>query len=327
MKKNYNLAGPERKALIKKIEEFTGEKSKYLGTPTYSYQVGDFNVSRYGELSCESEADEKAEKLVEWLRIAGFTPEGDEKMEEYREANQTANVEQTEETAVEKSAADMDAETAESEEAEIADEQEPATEETENPQVTEAEETPDSEDEQLESEEGEDEQPETGDAEDDQPEVEEGTDEQGTDDDNQLTISFPDDLTDEQFETLTKVIDSKATLLKHAFKTASVEIKRKDGKLDFPWFTASDGDHTNAYMIFLQKLEDFAKEAKRVTAQDHPVENEKYAFRTWFLRLGMIGPEYKGCRKILLENLTGSSAFRDGKKKEASAAESEEVSA
>ena len=47
------------------------------------------------------------------------------------------------------------------------------------------------------------------------------------------------------------------------------------------------------------------------------VENEKYAFRCLLLRLGFVGAEYKADRKILLKNLTGSSAFKSGLKKEA----------
>jgi hypothetical protein len=42
------------------------------------------------------------------------------------------------------------------------------------------------------------------------------------------------------------------------------------------------------------------------------VDNEKYAFRCFLLRLGFIGAEYKTDRKILLKNLTGSSAFKNG---------------
>lgn len=332
MKKNYNLAGPERKALIKKIEEFTGEKSKYLGTPTYSYQVGNFNVSRYGELSCESDADENAEKLVNWLSISGFTPEGGEMMEETTEENQAEitvpTEEPTEEMNTEESAADVETEAFEPEETEAISEPEPVIEDAEELQkkeddalISDHSENQATECEEEISDEVEHQHPEPEDTED------KSSEEEGADDDNQLTISFSDDLTDEQFEILTKVVESKATLLKHAFKSDSLEIKREDGKINFPWFVTSDGDHANAYIIFLQKLEDFAKEAKRVTAQDHAVSNEKYAFRTWLLRLGMIGPEYKGCRKILLENLTGSSAFRDGKKKKVSAEEDQEVSA
>ena len=38
--------------------------------------------------------------------------------------------------------------------------------------------------------------------------------------------------------------------------------------------------------------------------------NEKYTFRVWLMRLGMMGDEYKVARKILLKNLKGHTAFR-----------------
>ena len=56
---------------------------------------------------------------------------------------------------------------------------------------------------------------------------------------------------------------------------------------------------------------------KRVNASEKEVDNEKYAFRCFLLRLGFIGNEYKTQRKILLRNLTGSSAFKSGSRKEA----------
>lgn len=39
--------------------------------------------------------------------------------------------------------------------------------------------------------------------------------------------------------------------------------------------------------------------------------NEKYTFRTWLLRLGLIGDEYKTARLHLLENLEGCIAWKD----------------
>ncbi len=42
------------------------------------------------------------------------------------------------------------------------------------------------------------------------------------------------------------------------------------------------------------------------------MDNEKYAFRCFLLRLGFIGSEYKAERKILLKNLCGSSTFKNG---------------
>jgi len=45
--------------------------------------------------------------------------------------------------------------------------------------------------------------------------------------------------------------------------------------------------------------------------------NEKYTFRTWLLRLGMIGDEFKTARKFLLENLEGGIAWKDPAQAEA----------
>ena len=40
-------------------------------------------------------------------------------------------------------------------------------------------------------------------------------------------------------------------------------------------------------------------------------ENEKYTFRTWLLRLGLIGDEFKTARQHLLKNLEGNIAWKD----------------
>lgn len=132
-----------------------------------------------------------------------------------------------------------------------------------------------------------------------------------------LSISLPDTLTEDQFSLLTRLAGGRATLLKHAFKTDTVEIVRADGQITFPWFTPSDGDHTEAYMIFVTKLVQFIKKAKRVTVQDGQVDNEKFSFRVFLVRIGMTGKEYKEARKVLLENLTGNSAWKNGRHAEA----------
>ena len=46
-------------------------------------------------------------------------------------------------------------------------------------------------------------------------------------------------------------------------------------------------------------------------------ENEKYTFRTWLLRLGMIGEEFKTARLHLLKNLEGNIAWKDPAQAEA----------
>lgn len=83
--------------------------------------------------------------------------------------------------------------------------------------------------------------------------------------------------------------------------------------LSFPWFPAiPTPDEMNAYDTFICKLCEMARTQKRVTSTEKPTGNEKYAFRCFLLRLGFIGAEYKAARKILLKNLSGSSAFKNG---------------
>ena len=40
-------------------------------------------------------------------------------------------------------------------------------------------------------------------------------------------------------------------------------------------------------------------------------ENEKYTFRVWLLRLGLIGDEFKTARTHLLNHLEGNIAWKD----------------
>ena len=55
-----------------------------------------------------------------------------------------------------------------------------------------------------------------------------------------------------------------------------------------------------------------AKQQQRILATDKPVENEKYAFRCFLLRLGFIGEEHAETRKILLQNLSGNGPHKSG---------------
>ena len=111
---------------------------------------------------------------------------------------------------------------------------------------------------------------------------------------------------------LTKLIDAKGNLIRKALGTDDLRIEMKEDRVAFPWFSEADADSAKAYTDFISALCRMSKEAKRVTATEKEVENEKYAFRCFLLRLGFIGDEYKMDRKILLKNLTGSSAFKNG---------------
>ena len=54
---------------------------------------------------------------------------------------------------------------------------------------------------------------------------------------------------------------------------------------------------------------------KRVQAKEIDGSNEKYTMRIWLVRIGFGGAEYKTDRKILMENLSGHSAFRNDEEK------------
>lgn len=56
------------------------------------------------------------------------------------------------------------------------------------------------------------------------------------------------------------------------------------------------------------------KSASRIVTQ---TDNPKYTFRTYLLRLGMIGPEFKSARQHLLEPLPGNIAWKDPAQAEA----------
>lgn len=127
-----------------------------------------------------------------------------------------------------------------------------------------------------------------------------------------LNISVPRSMfTDDKLENLQKLIEGKHTLFKHAFLTEQLEAVITENQVSFPWFPlASEPDAVNAYTEFISKLCELAIKLKRVSLTDKEVENEKYAFRCFLLRLGFIGDDSKTARRILLQNLSGNSAFR-----------------
>ncbi len=129
-----------------------------------------------------------------------------------------------------------------------------------------------------------------------------------------LTISMPRDFFGEQgLENLLQIIENKETLLKHALNTESLAVNECEETVEFPWFTVEKDSDGDAYAKFITMLCEFAKNLQRVVNKPDTSDNEKYAFRCFLLRLGMIGADYKAARKVLLRNLTGSSAFRHGK--------------
>jgi hypothetical protein len=130
-----------------------------------------------------------------------------------------------------------------------------------------------------------------------------------------LTISLP--ITAANVGTLTNLISAKDSLIKKALGITDTRIRVTEDKIEFPWFDRElTADEASAYTLFISQLCKLSKELKHASSKPVETDNEKYAFRTWLLRMGFIGPDFKPARKILLQNLTGSSAFRNGSKTE-----------
>ena len=107
------------------------------------------------------------------------------------------------------------------------------------------------------------------------------------------------------------LVAAKQELLKQALKTDDLSIVQEEDKVTFPWFTDTDPDATFAHMLLITKMVEMAEKQKRISAKQKEIVNPKYEFRCFLLRLGFIGDEYKGTRKVLLKNLSGSAAFKN----------------
>ncbi|MBM7561490.1 virulence protein [Fusibacter tunisiensis] len=129
-----------------------------------------------------------------------------------------------------------------------------------------------------------------------------------------LIIQIPkDSLSGGDLEKLAKLLEAKGNLIKKALNVDALPIEAYEERISFPWFSKlPNPDEIKAYSQFITKLCEMAKTQKRITVKEKDVDNEKYAFRCFLLRLGFIGEEFKTHRKILLQNLSGSSAFKGG---------------
>ena len=250
MEVKYNVCGPRRKEMVQAVSEALGGWSKqYLGVPSCSYQVGDFEITRNGTLVFADRTDAgMVEQVLEALAQAGFACEEAGKP---AEPEAPGEAEQPDETAAAGSGTEAE------------DRSDAAT---------------------LDG----------------------------------LTVSLPrGSFTEATLDNLDRLLESKGSLIRKAFGIEEAAYTLADDRLTFAWLTGDiTPEKAKACRDFIGKLCEMAKRQKRVTARVRAVTNEKYAFRCFLLRLGLIGAEYKTTRKILLRNLAGSAAWRDGHRKE-----------
>ena len=237
---DFNVTGSERKRLVNAISEYIGADPRYLGPPTFAYEVDYFHIDKAGCVSFDDRAySEEIEGLIEALAQQGFV-------------SQVSDFGCDDETAEEPAAgSNADAEPAQAVDG--------------------------------------------------------------------LTISLPLEGFDEAaLDRLRRLVDSKASLIRKALGAARLDIRTDENTLSFPWWDKLPApEEVQAYTVFIAALCKMARDARRVNATEHSVDSEKYAFRCFLLRLSFIGSENKTLRKILLRNLSGSSAFPDSRKADA----------
>ena len=234
MQIKYNVTGDRRKALVAVMRDVLQDTTRYLGAPSFAFQVGVYTVDKNGTVTCPEGTDEaQIEILIRELAHDGFSGER------------------------------------------VGEAAKPAEPKTVEPDQLKKE-TP------------------------------------RTVDPDRLAVELPKDgMAPTAMENLRRLVASKATLLKKALDTDDLPITEHAERVEFGWFRPTD-DQTEiaAYYQLVQGLCELARTQKRVSATEQEVENEKYAFRCFLLRLGFIGAEYKEARKILLKNLSGNAAFR-----------------
>lgn len=327
----FKLNVAERKTLAKRMEELTGIHPYYTKAPLYSYDIGSYTIDRDGNLLVEPEnadAELLTTLLNEGLIRGGESIEStDDQPEDTEPTDHLEEEPVTEDTEAETEVLDEQ----ESEDADTAEENEPAEDESEEaaePDNT-AEDEPDAE------------EPES----DEQPEAEDQPEEVPLD----LELAFPvsqhngvtlrnlvnllysrgkliGKATGGHFHVeeglVEKLKDDSCTFAIMNFINAVSDYEAEHGaaleglkitteKVIFTGFpTASDHEHLTAFAQLAVLMNQQAISQKRIQAKDVNDENEKYALRTWLLRLGMNGPDFKETRKILMENLSGHAAFR-----------------
>ena len=255
MKINYNLTGPKRKLLVAAISQELNVPTKYLGAPTFAYEVGGYHIDKNGMLEGEDNYGLVAD-LQGLHDFKAISEEYDTPLSETEPIPDDVQIPY---------------------EAALGGRVSPYHEYEEPPAYAEPEQS----------------------------------DEVET---NRLTIELPRSaFTDAALENLKRLVESKSSLIKKALGTDYIPIITTEETISFPWFQGElTSDEVKAYTHFVTALCETAKTQQRVNATEKQVENEKYAFRCFLLRLGFVGSEYKNKRKILLKNLSGNSAFKNG---------------
>ena len=76
MQIKYNVTGDRRKALVAVMRDVLQDTTRYLGAPSFAFQVGAYTVDKSGTVTCPDDTNEaQIEMLIRELAHDGFTGE------------------------------------------------------------------------------------------------------------------------------------------------------------------------------------------------------------------------------------------------------------
>lgn len=120
----------------------------------------------------------------------------------------------------------------------------------------------------------------------------------------------------EKFESnLGNICKSRGAVLqkavgRHFERLADCSLLGEKGIVSLPLFPCSlDENAVRGYLQLSQCIADLAAKSKRIQHKENDSPNEKFLLRTWLVRIGFVGDEYKYARKLLTKNLSGNSAW------------------
>ena len=332
----FNRNTEERKTVAARLGELTGMQPFYTRAPRYAYEVGPYTIDRDGDLFVDedqADADVLTALMNEGLITGGeVVGDADERepdtepdgMQEAREiqdgAGESEEIEDPESTEFDMTGSDSISDEDASEESVSEEPQSdgPDTEETDHAAPEDPEDT-------------------DGDAAGEEPldmnmnfEIPLGA-HTGATLRNLVNLIYSrgplvNQATGGHFEADAGLIealkDDRCTYTRANFFRAVSDYEDQHGKslygltitpetVSFTGFgEAADVDHLRAYGHLAVMMNNQALHQKRIQAKAVDAANEKYAMRIWLVRIGMDGDEFKQTRKILMEKLTGHSAFR-----------------
>ena len=110
--------------------------------------------------------------------------------------------------------------------------------------------------------------------------------------------------------------DSRYHMLNYHATFTKGTIEFRLFQFDAPADGKRNGLHAGQLKSYIQlclALSQMAKSVKSASQKPQQNENPKYAMRTWLLRMGFIGDEFKTAREVLTRRLSGNTAFRNGR--------------